>query len=435
MGCWEEWETPSSCKSSVCFAEARLRILTINVLFPPIQVGGAEKAAKLLVDAFARSGDQVAVISLHPEGSEVVEENDGVRVYRLPMDNLYWPFSKNPKRGRAEKWRWHLRDIWNRKAAKRVGRILDIERPDVVHTHNLSGFSVSIWKEIKKRNIRLVHTLHDYYMLCPRSNLFRDGKSCNQRCLSCQVLTAVSKSCSRLPDAVVSVSESVLVTHRSYGYFRKVPGSVIHNIERSLERSGSSPGLGHKADDNLVFGYIGKVSHAKGIAMLLEATRYLSRDDWRLRIAGTGTDEIVGDLKRRFPDPRIEWLGFTDSDAFYASIDVTVVPSIWRDPLPYVVIESFAAGKAVICSSSGGLPELASLGKRVQTYPATDLPALVEALEQALSDRDMWRTGGFKTPASRTSFFEATVTGRYRDMYSKAEQMHEQKVTPAGTIL
>jgi glycosyltransferase involved in cell wall biosynthesis len=184
-----------------------------------------------------------------------------------------------------------------------------------------------------------------------------------------------------------------------------------------------------------VFGYIGKLSRAKGIVMLLEATRHLSRDDWRLRIAGTGPDEVVGDLKRRFQDPRIEWLGFTDSDAFYVSIDVTVVPSIWRDPLPYVVIESFAAGKAVICSSSGGLPELASLGKRVETYPATDLRALVEALEQALSDKDTWRAGGFKTPASRASFFEATVTGRYRDMYRKAEEMDEQEVAPAGSIL
>ena len=47
-----------------------MRILVISVLYPPIQVGGAEKAAKLLADAFARSADQVVIISLHPGDSE-----------------------------------------------------------------------------------------------------------------------------------------------------------------------------------------------------------------------------------------------------------------------------------------------------------------------------------------------------------------------------
>ena len=115
-----------------------MRILVISVLYPPIQVGGAEKAAKLLADAFARSADQVVIISLHPGDSEAVEEQGDVRIYRLPMDNLYWPFGTDGKPRRADKLLWHLRDIWNRKAASRVARILDIEKPDVVHTHNLS---------------------------------------------------------------------------------------------------------------------------------------------------------------------------------------------------------------------------------------------------------------------------------------------------------
>ena len=395
-----------------------LRILVISVLYPPIKVGGAEKAAKLLADAFARSADQIAVISLHPGNSETVEEQGDVRIYRLPLDNLYWPFGTDSKRGRLEKLLWHLKDIWNMKAARRVGRILDIEKPDVVHTHNLSGLSVSVWKEVKARNIRLVHTVHDYYLLCPRSNLFRDGQSCEKRCVSCRALSTVSKSCSKEPDVVVCVSEAVLKTHRHYGYFEDIPSSVIHNIEHSCERPIDVIPAARRTDaDDLVFGFIGKVSQAKGLFMLLKATTYLSRGDWRLRIAGKGQDAYVAELKRQFQDPRIEWLGFTESWSFYASIDVTVVPSLWRDPLPYVVIESFAAGKAVICAESGGLPELSLLGKRVKTYPGVDVQALVEALEQALSNKDVWRCGGLKTLDSRATFMEETVTRRYRDAY------------------
>ena len=151
--------------------------------------------------------------------------------------------------------------------------------------------------------------------------------------------------------------------------------------------------------------------------MLLKATTYLSREDWRLKIAGLGPDAYVAELKRQFQDPRIEWLGFTENRSFYASIDVTVVPSLWGDPLPYVVIESFAAGKAVICAESGGLPELSLLGKRVKTYPGMDVQALVEALEQALANKEVWRSGGFKTVDSKVAFMEETVTRRYRALY------------------
>jgi glycosyltransferase involved in cell wall biosynthesis len=392
--------------------------LIINVLYPPIQIGGAEKAAKSLSDAYARNGDQVVVVSLHPGDSEIVEENGNVRIYRLPMDNLYWPFSVGGKHRPVEKWLWHLKDIWNRKAAKRVGRILDCEKPDVVHTHNLSGFSVSVWKEVKKRKIRLIHTLHDYYMLCPRSNLFHHGQSCQQRCIDCRALTAVAKFVSNKPDAVVSVSESVLERHRKHGYFIDVPSSVIYNIEQSGHQPINSITACQRPNaDDLVFGFIGKISEAKGIGMLLKATALLSRADWRLRIAGAGSDAYVGELKRQFQDPRIEWLGFTDSRSFYASIDVTVASSLWGDPLPYVVIESFAAGKSVICADSGGLPELALLGKKVGTYPAMDVHALVKAMEDALSNKEQWRSGGFKTLESKSLFTAATVTGRYREVY------------------
>ena len=72
--------------------------------------------------------------------------------------------------------KWHLGDTWNRKAARRFGRILDIEKPDVVHTNNLTGFSVSLWSEANRRNIRIVHTLRDYSLTCKRST--RPGGIC-----------------------------------------------------------------------------------------------------------------------------------------------------------------------------------------------------------------------------------------------------------------
>jgi len=55
---------------------------------------GAEKAACELAEALVRRDHAVVVVSLHPESNEVVEDRNGVRVYRLPLDNFYWPLPR-----------------------------------------------------------------------------------------------------------------------------------------------------------------------------------------------------------------------------------------------------------------------------------------------------------------------------------------------------
>lgn len=67
---------------------------------------------------------------------------------------------------------WHVREVWNPVAARRIGKIMDAEMPDVVNTHNVCGFSLAAWREVKRRKARLVHTLHDYYLLSDVSPLY-----------------------------------------------------------------------------------------------------------------------------------------------------------------------------------------------------------------------------------------------------------------------
>jgi glycosyltransferase involved in cell wall biosynthesis len=71
-----------------------MKILIISTLYPPHVIGGAEKAAAELAEAMVRRGHVAVVVSLHPGSNEVVEDRNGVRVYRLPVDNFYWPFGR-----------------------------------------------------------------------------------------------------------------------------------------------------------------------------------------------------------------------------------------------------------------------------------------------------------------------------------------------------
>src|SRR5205807_1521843 len=64
-------------------------------------------------------------------------------------------------------------------------------RPDLVHTNNLPGISSAVWESARQAGVPIVHTLHDYHLLCPRTTLVRrDGAPCRPHPLLCGVRTS-----------------------------------------------------------------------------------------------------------------------------------------------------------------------------------------------------------------------------------------------------
>lgn len=396
-----------------------MKILLVNALFPPFRYGGAEVSVSLLARGLAKTGDDVVVVTLHDEEEQTVERDaDGIAVYRLPLDNLYWPWGG--QRNEEPAWRrlgWHLRNMWNRKAARRVAAILREERPDVIHCNVLTGFSPAVWGEADRLGIPVVQTLRDYGLMCVRSAMFRSGRQCQSRCADCALLTTPARRGSSGIDQLVAISDHVGQAHRDAGYFEGVPGRRIFNIAGL----GPAPARPPAAPDApLTFGFLGRVEVEKGIEVLLDACGRLGGRDWHLRIGGEGVPAYVETLKRRYPDPRIEWLGNTDASAFFATIDLLVVPSIWPEPLGRILIEALEAGLSVISSDAGGLPEIAQFGKRAEIYPATDPRALAALLNRSIDDPSPWRDGGFRSDDDIDRFSEATIIAAHRSVYSDA---------------
>jgi glycosyltransferase involved in cell wall biosynthesis len=395
-----------------------MKILIISSLYPPNVIGGAEKAAAELAEALVRRGHLVVAVTLHPGSSEIVENRNGVLVYRLPLDNFYWPFGRAKKPNRLFRLAWHIREMSNPAAARRIGNILDAEKPDVVNTHNVCGFSLTVWREIKRRKLRLVHTIHDCYLLCARSVLFRNGKSCTRRCLDCALLTLKRRDLSRLPDSVISVSQYTLNEHIKRRYFEHVPASVVYNIHRNNKPPLHQSLDASKKSSELVFGFIGRIEEEKGIETLLAATERLRAPNWKLKIAGKGLDDYVKELSQRFLDPRVEWLGFSDATQFYSSVDVVIIPSLVAEALPYVCIESIHAGKSLICARSGGIPEVARLSKIVEFFPAGDAIALAEKMNLALSSPQEWRECALPDAKILAAFREEHLSEIYLREYT-----------------
>jgi len=395
-----------------------VRLLLVNALYPPFAIGGAERSVALLAEALARDGAEVHVATLSERGDETLDVERGVSVHRLPIDQPYWPWGGG-RPGATARFAWHWRDRWNRAAAGRFGRLLDRVRPDLVHGHVLTGFSVAIWPEVKRRGLPLAHTLRDYALICPRSALFRGGRVCATRCLDCRMMTRPTREASRLVNAVAGNSEFTLEAHRRAGRFAGVDGRRLFNIV-------PSSGKQRDADQGepLRFGFLGRIEAEKGIDVLLDALPRIGRDAWRLRIGGSGRDEVVRRY-RSTEDDRVAWLGQVAAGAFFRSIDVLVVPSLWPEPLPRTLVEAVAHGCSIIAAASGGIPEVAGLAHCSTLYQAADAEALAAAMRDAIDQPERWR-GRWLSAQGLESFSDTAVVAAHQEFYDTARWVARQ---------
>ncbi len=363
-----------------------MKILYISALYSPDIVGGAEISLKLIVEGMQAKGHDVVVLSMVPKGGLHREEEDGVPVYRAGLKNRYWPFSKQLF-DRRHRFAWHWRDRYNRAMARYVRQVLEQEQPDVVSCHNLVGWSIATWDEVRRAGIPIVQVLHDYYLLNPDSNMYQSSERYFHRGVAARLMRWGYARRSRRVDAVVGISDSVLKNFTAYGYFRGVNRFVIHNaraIPEAVQPRVRQPG------DPLIVGYIGTLSGPKGVDSAIVQFK-TSGVDGRLLVAGKG-DRVVRHLLNMLviDDLRIDFLGEVDSQWFYEQIDVLVVPSVWEEPLGMVAIEALANHRPVIASNRGGLPETVIDGENGLLFDPRNHAELGRAMKRLWEDTALY---------------------------------------------
>jgi glycosyltransferase involved in cell wall biosynthesis len=353
-----------------------MRVLMVNLGYPPNTIGGAEIMVQSLARALVGRGVTVSVASLSQSGSNWQGEDQGVRAYFIdghPLGNLLL----DPGRTTLRKIAWHLLGEVNRWSGPKLAEIIAVERPDVIHTHSLVGLSVGIWRLARRRGIPIVHTLHDYQLLCPRGTMFRRGAPCPGQCGSCRVMTTRRRRASALPDTVIGISRFILSAHRERGYFPAAAAELIPNGVRMPACHGAR----REARVPLRIGFLGRLHPSKGIETLLAALAHLPRDRYRAKLAGSGGAEYTASLRRRAEGLSVEFLGWVPAEGFYGEIDVLVVPSAYAEPQGLVLIEAASFGVPVIYADRGGLGET---GQVFPGFVAFD-PAREDGLAQALA--------------------------------------------------
>lgn len=335
-------------------AGGKLNIALISTLYAPNVVGGAERVAQDVAEALVGQGHTVSVICLAPGERATRAELNGVQVHYSRLRNLYWPFPVSTA-PRAQKVLWHLIDTYNPAMGRSVGELLDEIRPDVVNTHNIAGFSVAAWQAVRARRLPLVHTLHDQYLLCPYSTMFKDGRNCETRCAACRVVSAPRSHKTRAVDGVIGVSRFILQRHLELGLFPNARSSIVYSGYRPPAVAPPAP----VPKPPLRIGYLGRLDPTKGLDRLLDAFLGLPRGSAELWIAGTGNPAYEAALKERAAGRSdIRWFGFVAAEAFLPQLQLLVVPSLWHEAMGRVVLEAFAHGVPVMGSNRGGIPEL-----------------------------------------------------------------------------
>lgn len=393
-----------------------MKPLFISALYHPNQVGGAEKVARLVAEGMLAHGHQPVVVTTQEGPGDQVAHVNGVKVHYIGLKNLYWPYVRK-ERSAIAKASWHGIDRYNPLMARAISRVLAAERPDVVHTHNLTGFSCAVWNSVKSRRLPLVHTLHDYSLMCPRTSMFREGANCQGQCATCSLYTSPSKRMSQRVDHVVGVSRFTLERHLAAGYFRAA--GQAHVICNGVAGRPSAAPRQALPGRPLRLGYVGQLTAQKGIRELVR-----QMGDWRtgqceLLVAGKGAEAYEAVLRAEAPE-NVRFLGFVSPDEVYREIDLLVVPSLWEEPLGMTVLEAFMHGVPVIVSRRGGLPELVDEGRTGLVYEPLEAGSLRQAVDVFLRNRLIVQDMRFLVLEKAQNFLQGTMQTRYLHLLTDA---------------
>lgn len=316
-----------------------------------------------------------------------------------------------------------------RQAQTELAALLDRERPDVLHLHNVYPL-LSPWvvRTAKAHGVPVVQTIHNFRHTCVNGSFFRDGHDCRD-CLGHRLpVPAVRHRCYRgsLPQSAVMAG--TLALHRDtwrqvdrYIALTDVMADYLAEIGMRPDQISVKPNcVSDPGPHDLLgtgFAYVGRLSPEKGIAELLLA--------WEQHPDGAlGPLRIVGDgplaaLVRAAADRRtdIDWHGRVEHERglqLMREAAALVVPSMWEEVCPMVAVEALACARPLLTTDRGGLPFLVG-DDGGWTVPPT-VAGLADGLQSAHRDAPA------AAPAARARyerlFTTDVVTGQLIDIYT-----------------
>jgi glycosyltransferase involved in cell wall biosynthesis len=286
---------------------------------------------------------------------------------------------------------------------REVLQVLQREEPEVVHIHNtFMMISPSIYAACREAGVPVVQTLHNYRLLCPAANFFRDGHVCEE-CLDHGLLRGVQHGCYRGSRVATATVALMLTVHRQRHTYTELIDRFIALSEfaRSKFIAGGLPGERIQVKPNFVEpdpgerikggGYavfVGRLSEEKGLDTLIAAWARLGN---RVPLVIVGDGPVGPSLKKKAHDLGIGNIDFrgrvprSEAQEIVKGSSFMILPSECYENFPMGMVEAFACGVPVVTSCLGALQELVDDGRTGLHFTPGSAEELAEKAEWAWS--------------------------------------------------
>ena len=298
------------------------------------------------------------------------------------------------------------KSIYSIEAQTKLNDLLDKYNVDVAQLNNINNAQTpSIIKTLSIRNIPIVWRILDYKLICANRTLLSKGSIC-YACKNKGFHNIVIKKCihDSYLASLVGMMESTFYSISKY--YEKVDLFSFKSeftrdkfVEFGFDKSKTTiienpiisecnPNFSNK---NYIL-YFGRISYEKGISDLLKAM--LNLKNVNLVIVGDGPDMIKSkefvlnnNLSNNISFAGPKW--GLELDEYISNCKFVVLPSIWNDPNPLVVLQSYLFGKPVIGSDIGGISDQIDHNKTGYLFPAGDTTSLAESIMKLYSDENL----------------------------------------------
>ena len=445
-----------------------MRILLVVHGYPPQAVGGTEVYAHDLAVALS-SDSALAVFVLAREADPQRPDGAVRRDVEGPITTIR---VNNTFRSCAS-----FEDTYrNSTVLRAVSSIVSEVRPDIVHVHHLTCLSTDLVPFLRSQRIPVVLTLHDYWMLCHRGQLFNlDGLRCDgpvdgecRRCVppsaavggagyrGARVLRALPGSsfvigaASKVLNQVAESDETGLTKVR-FARMRDVMSrtDVILTPSATIADRFAACGMPHEhfhrwdlgirfasvprgfrdPQTPLRAGFVGSFIPTKAPHLLIEAARKLPRGSVTVDLAGEtasyhGDDSYRAKLTPLLSEQVVSRHGPVAHDRMpehLSRLDVLVLPSVWLENSPLVIKEAFAAGLPVVTSDLGGMAEKVRAEIDGLVFEPGNADALASQLRRLQTEPGLLeRLGAGTRPPMTIEQDAAALRSLYSDLISTA---------------
>lgn len=290
------------------------------------------------------------------------------------------------------------RVIYSKTSKQKLSQLLDKYPVDIGHIQNIhSHITPSIFHTLKKRNIPIVWTLHDGFLLCPNSIFFSKNRVC-EKCEGRKFYNVLIRKCRKNSYAASFIVMLEEYIHRFFGLLKLVdffitPSRFLRN--EMIEYGFSSDKVIHipnfidtknikvlSEDDSYIL-YSGRLSYEKGLKTLIKSISLTNCI--KLLLAGDGPMRSgLEKFAKETANDRIKFLGYIERNKmqkYIADASFVVLPSECYENFPYSILEAFASGKPVVGSNIGGIPELVKDGETGLLFEPGNADDLAEKIE------------------------------------------------------